>query len=167
MKGSKWEYLQFWNIVDCIYISLNLIVILANFAQQNDKLTNYLDENQNLFYEVILKGLYNLDSQRYTVAISVIFMWMRTFNWLLLFDKTAFYIDLIFKTIRSIVEFLAIMFVLYMMFGTSLYILNLGIPPEEAIMRSIFDSWILDAFQSQYEMSIGEYQLDAYSETGA
>ena len=54
-----------------------------------------------------------------------------------------------------------------MMFGSSVYILNLGLPPEEKIVNSIFDFWILDAFQSQYEMSIGEYQLEAYSETGA
>ena len=54
-----------------------------------------------------------------------------------------------------------------MMFGSTIYILNLGLPPEEAIMRSIFDFWVMDAFQSQYEMSIGEYQLDAYGETGA
>ena len=54
-----------------------------------------------------------------------------------------------------------------MMFGSFIYIMDLGLPPEETIMNSIFDFWIMDAFQSQYEMSIGEYQLDAYGETGA
>ena len=149
------------------YISLNTLVILVNFIQQNDRLTTYLSNNDNLFYEVILKNFFTLDSQRFTAAISVIFLWVKALDWLQLFDKTAFYIDLIFKTLRSITEFLIIMVVLYMMFGSTIYILNLGLPPEEAIMRSIFDFWVMDAFQSQYEMSIGEYQLDAYGETGA
>ena len=87
----------------------------------------------------------------------MVFLWAKAIEWLNLFDVTAFYIYLIFKTLRSILEFLIIMFVIYMMFGSTIYILNLGLPPEEAIMRSIFDFWILDAFLSQYEMSIGEY----------
>ena len=82
---------------------------------------------------------------------------MKALDWLRLFDKTAFYIDLIAKTLKSTTEFIIIMIVLYMMFGSFIYIMNLGLPPKEAIMNSIFDFWILDAFQSQYEMSIGEY----------
>ena len=87
----------------------------------------------------------------------MIFLWFKAYEWLDLFDVTAFYKYLISKTLQSILEFLIIMFVIYMMFGSTIYILNLGLPPEEAIMRSIFDFWILDAFLSQYEMSIGEY----------
>ena len=118
-------------------------------------------------YEVYIKNFFNLDYQRSTAAISVFFLWLKAIEWLSLFEKTAFYMHLIKETLTSILEFLIIMFVLYMMFGSTIYILNLGLPPEEAIMRSIFDLWILDAFQSQYEMSIGEYQIDAYGATGA
>ena len=105
-----------------------------------------MEEEHKIMYEVYLKNFFNLDYQRSTAAISVFFLWLKAIEWLSLFEKTAFYMHLIKETLTSILEFLIIMFVLYMMFGSTIYILNLGLPPEEAIMRSIFDLWILDAF---------------------
>ena len=38
----------------------------------------------------------------------------------------------------------------------------MGLPEEEVSMPSMFGFWILDAFQSQYELGLGEFQLDGY-----
>jgi hypothetical protein len=56
------------------------------------------------------------------------------------------------------------MIVWYMMFGTAVYILNLGLSAEEAIITHVFGFWFLDAFQHQYELGLGEFQLEAYGE---
>ena len=90
---------------------------------------------------------YTLETQRFVAAIQVCFLWVKVFDWLRLFDGTAFYIRLIFKTADNTKYFLIIMLIWYMMFGCAVYILSLGLPPEESIMESVFGFWVLDAFQ--------------------
>ena len=90
-------------------------------------------------------------------AISVFFLWLKVIEWLRLFEETSFFIHLIYKTIVSIQYFMVIMIVMYLMFGSAIYFLNLGIHEEDEIMPSNFGFWPLDAFQSQYEHSLGEF----------
>ena len=92
------------------------------------------------------------------------FLWLKIFDWLRLFDKTAFFIKLIEDTFVSIREFLIIMGVWYLMFGSSLYILNMGLPEDESIIADVSRFWMIDAFQSQYQQSVGEYSLESYEE---
>ena len=54
------------------------------------------------------------------------------------------------------------MLIFYMMFGSSIYFLNLGLPPGDEIMSSSMGFWVIDAFQTQYEHSLGEFSLHAY-----
>ena len=42
------------------------------------------------------------------------------------------------------------MVIFYMMFGSAIYFLNLGLPPGDEIMSSNIGFWVIDAFQSQY-----------------
>ena len=63
--------------------------------------------------------------QRYLAAVSVCCLWIKVIDWLRLFDGTAFYIQLIMMTLSSIKEFLVIILVGYMMFGSAVYILEM------------------------------------------
>ena len=56
------------------------------------------------------------------------------------------------------------MLVAYMMFGSAIYILNMSLPADQSIMPEVSTIWVLDAFQNQYELSLGEYQLESYEE---
>ena len=51
-----------------------------------------------------------------------------------------------------------------MMFSSALFLLQIGLPPGQEVYSSIFGFWVLDAFESQYEISLGEFPLDAYNE---
>ena len=125
-----------------VYIILNLVVMFMNLIDNSE----------------------SLEEQRAIAAISGFFLWLKVIEWLRLFEGTAFFISLIYKTLVSIQYFMVIMIIIYMMFGTGIYFLSLGIPEENEIMPSYFSFWPLDTFQSQYEHSLGEFQLEAYGE---
>ena len=52
--------------------------------------------------------------------------------------------------------------VLYMLFGTSFYLLNLGRVEDQSFVPDISPFWSLDAFMNMYELGIGEFEIDAY-----
>ena len=108
------------------YLILNTVVIKFNVFDHED----------------------TLNIQRIIAAFSACFLWLKVVDWLRLFSGTAFFISLIGRTFVSIQAFIIVIFVIYMMFGTAFYILNLGLPSEEAIMPGVFDFWVLDAFES-------------------
>ena len=100
---------KFLNIIELTYTVLNLVIMTMNFLEVH----KFTEETR--------------DEQRTLAAISVSFLWMKVIDWLRLFDGTAFYIQLIGKTLNSIGFFLIILLVGYMMFGSAMYMLNLGI----------------------------------------
>ena len=143
IKVSCLDRLEFWNLIDYSYILLSLAVMFMN-----------------LFYhwvEFEVSITEELEFQRMIASICVCFLWIKVFDWLRLFDGTAFFVRLIGRTFSSIKYFIIIMFVWWMMFGTAVYILDLGLPEELKTMNQVFGFWVLDAFQSQYELSHGEF----------
>lgn len=100
-------------------------------------------------------------------AISCLFIWIKVLDWLRLFDKFAFFMDLITKTLGSIKIFIWIMLICYMLFGTSYYILDMSRGtkqfdnPEDSdqIIDPIFGNiWFLNVFENQYELGLGEFK---------
>ena len=134
--------MDFWNMNDLTYLILNLVVMFMNLVDHDG----------------------TLEKQRTLASVSVCFLWFKVFDWLRLFDGTAFFIKLIEETLTSIRAFLIIMVVWYMMFGSAIYILDMSLPAEQSIMPEVSNLWVLDAFQNQYELSLGEYQLESYEE---
>lgn len=145
MSASKWDFKnhfnKYWNVNDAIYLTFNIIILLTN-----------------LTYSM------TLDHQRVIAAFASIFMWLKVLDWLRLFDDTAFFISLIKETMNGIVSFLIIMVVWYMTFGTAFYMINLSRKQgsDGDFISGNYGVWILDAFESQYELGVGEYALDAY-----
>ena len=127
---------------DLTYLILNLVVMFMNLVDHDG----------------------TLETQRTLASVSVCFLWFKVFDWLRLFDSTAFFIALVVETLSSIRAFLIIMVVWYMMFGSAIYILDMSLPAEQSIMPEVSNLWVLDAFQNQYELSLGEYQLESYEE---
>ena len=98
------EYFRLGNLIDLTYIVLNFVVLILYFFD---------DET-------------SLDTLRTIAAISYCALWLRVFEWLRLFDSTAFFIKLIVMTFDYITYFMIIMIVWYMMFYSALDILNIG-----------------------------------------
>ena len=91
-------------MLDFTYTTLNFVVLVMNFFMQKEL----------------------LQVQRFMAAISAICLWFKLFDWLRLFEKTAFYVRLIYLTLESIQEFSVIMVIVLMMFGSAVHILNLS-----------------------------------------
>ena len=73
-------FFDYWNMNDLTYLMLNIIIMITNIFNH--------DETLNI--------------QRTFAAISSCFLWFKVFDWLRLFDSTAFFILLIQETINSI-----------------------------------------------------------------
>ena len=68
----------------------------------------------------------------------------------------------------GILSFLIIMIVWYMTFGTAFYIVNLSRVTEDGkFIDDITGIWFIDAFESQYELGLGEFKLDNYNNDGS
>ena len=50
----------------------------------------------------------------------------------------------------------------YMMFGSAFYIININLDADHEIIPKLSGFWIFNAFESMYELSLGEYEVDAY-----
>ena len=49
-----------------------------------------------------------------------------------------------------------------MMFGSAFYIININLGPEDEIMPTLSHFWVFNAFENQYELSLGEYEIESY-----
>ena len=50
------------------------------------------------------------------------------------------------------------------MFGSAFYIININLDAGDEIIPKLSGFWILNAFENQYELSLGEYRVEAYRE---
>ena len=66
-----------------------------------------------------------LYTRRVLVAIMLVFIWTKVFEFLKVFDSTSFFVKLINDTILDIGPFMLILPLFIMAFGTSLLILNM------------------------------------------
>ena len=117
------EYIfDLWNFNDLCYLVLNTLIIIFNTLE-----------------------IVSLENQRYIASIATILMCYKFIDWFRLFDKTSFYINLIFSTIRGIKSFMLIMIMSYFTFGIIYYIIALSEPNRDVIaVDSNF--WVFDAF---------------------
>ena len=74
-------------------------------------------------------------------------IWFKVFDWLRLFSGTAFFIQLVAETLKSIRYFLIILVVWYMLFGTAFYIISFNQGTDE-VVPDISSIWVFDAFMS-------------------
>ena len=135
-SDTNMDYFEdYWNMNDLIYLILNMTIMVMNLFDHER----------------------TIDAQRIFAAISSCFLWFKVFDWLRLFDQTAFFILLIQETLHSIKYFFIILVVLYMLFGTSFYMLNLGRLDDESFVPDVSPFWFFDGFLNMYELSLGEF----------
>ena len=97
-------------------------------------------------------------------AISMVFMWAKTFYWMRLFSGTSFYIRLILETINDIKYFFILFTFIMMCFGNTLLVMNQGRADE--IYSKQFNVSFIDAMLNQYILAIGDYDTEAFQAEG-
>ena len=84
------------------------------------------------------------------------------FDWLRLFDGTAFYIKLLYETLREITDFIVLFVSALFFFGMAIYLVAQNMTDSALIQPS---NWwfIFDIMLNQYLLSLGEFaDLDGY-----
>lgn len=145
-EDSKLAYFKsFWNWVDIINLVFTpTIIIFAPFVQDD----------------------YHLQLLRVIAAVNSCSFFVKTFDWLRLFEDTAFYILLTAETFIDIVAFTVILLTAFMMFGMPLYILgiNMNKDGENGMVDGYFGFWPIDVMLNQYLLSLGEFSTDPYED---
>ena len=142
---GKCEFLKnLWNLLDITSLSLVFVVqIHTNFRLSSIE----------------------IEKLRVMAAMASFSLIIKLYDWLRLFEKTAFFVLLIGRTIRDIRWFLLLFGVALLQCGVPLSLLGLSRQDEtESLIEENFGFWIIDAIYDQYLLSLGEFQtLKAYS----
>ena len=91
-------------------------------------------------------------------------MLLNTYNWLRIFDGTAFYIVLLSETIKDIRYFLALYILSLFIFGLPLELLNNNSWEGKEIVESYTDNMLMNVIINRYLMTLGEFSLDSFAE---
>ena len=155
MNEKQHKYLYFfdwWNWPDLIALALTGIVSV------NQLLKHYTD----------FENLINLEALQVMSAVASGLLMVQLYNWLRLFDKTAFFVRLITQTIYKIRYFLLLFVVALALFGLPLHLLNQSrfrYEDDSQIIKERLRFWLLDVLYNQYLLALGEFEaLDSYTE---
>ena len=94
---------------------------------------------------------------RVIASIACCSLLFKLYDWLKLFNSTAFYIRLIEITLNDIIAFLLLFFISLLIFGIPLTMLDMNRSDGSEIISKVFGFWLLDAIYNQYLLSLGEF----------
>lgn len=100
---------------------------------------------------------------RIIAALTSCFNFIKIFDWLRLFDKTAFYVQLISEILLEIRWYSILVILSLMTFGLPMVMLNLNRDDEEYIIKPIFNWWMIDNLLSQGLASMGKSDSSNYA----
>ena len=89
-------------------------------------------------------------------------IWFKMFDWMRIFDSTAFYIKLIQQTFNDIVPFFMIFPIFLATFGTPIFILSNSREDGEEVVVEYFHFGLLDTMFNQYLLALGEFDSLEY-----
>ena len=132
-----------WNQIDCIGLVLVFIILLGSGFKGD---------------------LISYESLRILAAFGSQLVLIKLFDWLRIFDGTAFYVLLIWETIYDIRYFFLLLLITLTVFGIPLIILDGGSADGKEVIDNTFGYWLLDLMYNQYLLTLGEFNLDNFDE---
>jgi hypothetical protein len=100
---------------------------------------------------------------RYVAALAVILMHLKIFYWLRFFNKTAFLVRLVVRTINDIRPFMVLFFICVLMFSNAMLVLNQNRADagEDSLFESATNISAIDSAINSFLLGVGEFDLDA------
>ena len=129
-------------MIDFISLSFTLIIVLTS---------------------VFRHTLLPIEILRPLAAIASCLLMMKVFDWLRLFQRTAFYILLVEETIRDVSSFLILLMTALMMFGVPMVMLNLNRLEDNSVVDEPFGFWGINLLLNQYLLALGEFSYDNFA----
>lgn len=81
---------------------------------------------------------------RVMAAFGSCFTLLKLFDWLRLFEETAFYVLLVQETIKDIKYFILLLITTLMMFGVPLLMLDANSADDKELIDKSYNMWLLD-----------------------
>lgn len=89
---------------------------------------------------------------------------VKAIDWMRLFGKTAFYIELIIQTLIDVAAFMLLVGMSLLLFGIPLVMLNTE-AGENSVVEGIFPFWLINSIINQYLLALGEFStLENFAE---
>ena len=107
--------------------------------------------------------LISLEKLRLVASIASCTQLLKVFDWLRLFEQTAFYIKLMQETLKDIRAFLILILTALATFGIPMIILNLKLDAESQVVDEVFGFWLVNMLLNQYLLALGEFSLDNFA----
>ena len=92
------------------------------------------------------KTLLEIEDLRQMAAVASCLVILKLFDWLRLFENTAFYVLLLKQTLKDIKIFIVLIFVALSTFGIPMVILNFNREVETQVVDGLFSFWFLNMF---------------------
>ena len=104
----------------------------------------------------------SVQSLREVAAICSFFTLIKAFDWLRLFEGTAFYIQLVAETMVDITAFMIVLLFSLIAFGIPLGFLSMNSASDDQVVEGVFNSFFFDVMFNQYLLGLGEFNTDGF-----
>ena len=109
-------------------------------------------------------------SLKFCTMLCIALVWYKAFTWMRLFEQPAFFMNLLWKTIKGILSFTLMLFILVGLLSNVIYIVakvdhsDHGEDGElPAIYTKHFDSDVANVIVHMYKLSLGEFDFEEFS----
>ena len=101
----------------------------------------------------------SMESLRVMAAITIFFVLLKVYDWLRLFEITAFFVLLVSSTLIDVLPFLILLAVALSMFSIPMTFLNFNNLDEETLLVSPYMGfYLVDGLINQYLLALGEFE---------
>ena len=160
---SKIQYLfSIWNWFDIF--GLTTVFLITTIQMSNQMSLQEYTYLKPEWFEYF-GGLISVQNLRIMAAGASFCMLAKFFDWLRLFEGTAFYIMLLTETLNDIRSFIILIIASLMLFGIPMVMIDLNRTEADEIIEPTFNIWFIDMFLNQYKLALGQYNYENF--TGA
>jgi len=149
-----------WNWLDLFGLTFIFVIAVVRMSTELSLYEDTLIPNEFLG---IAADLVPIEWLRIMAAIASFCMLAKVFDWLRLFEETAFYILLMSETLKDISSFLILLLTALMMFGVPMIMLNLNRSADASVVESTFGPWVFNMFLNQYLLALREFNYGNFA----
>ena len=134
IKFHGLDYVRsFWNLIDLVSLLLNIVTMVCDLAGVRPEDVATL------------------------AAVAVVFMWLKVFYFLRIFNATASLVRMIIEIAHDMKYFFVVLMLAVVAFANAFYILTVNQPSVDALVPY--------SFVFSYRMGLGDFDTDSFGET--
>ena len=164
----------------CVYVTTFYFAYLEFLQMKSNRhyffeLTNWIDIGSAILNTVLMikhdfffHSWYGFSTQKHWATLAIALVWYKAFYWMRLFTETAFFINLLTKTLSGISAFSLMTFILLMGIANIMYVLNLDDDNQDTeATKPLFHLDLPYDFANSvlysYKLTLGEFDTDGFA----